>query len=116
MLGELESLYSFPLKEMKMKAERVYRNYHGEFINSRVVKGLRLAEAVYASKLELPKHLHPHGGFCLVLQGSYTESYGKTLLECEPESVKFQLIIRSRRSLWRRVLPISLTSPIPSNE
>ena len=90
MLGELENLCSVSLREMKMKDERVYRNYHGEFINSRVVKGLLLAEALYASKLELPKHSHRHGGFCLILQGGYTESYGKTLLECSPASVKFQ--------------------------
>lgn len=73
-----------------MDEARVYRNYHGEFINSRVVNGLRLADAVYASKLELPRHSHRHGGFCLVLQGGYTESYGKTSLECRPSSVKFQ--------------------------
>lgn len=75
---------------MKMKEERDYRNYHGEFINSRVVKGLPLAEAVYASGMELPKHSHRHGGFCLILQGGYTESYGRTSLECGPSSVKFQ--------------------------
>jgi AraC family transcriptional regulator len=75
---------------MKMKEERVYRNYHGEFINSRGVKGLLLAEAIYASKMELPRHSHHNGGFCFILQGGYTESYGKTLLECEPLSVKFQ--------------------------
>lgn len=75
---------------MKMKDERVYSNYHGEFINSRVVKGLPLAEAVYASNLELKKHSHRHSGFCLILQGGYTESYGKTLLECKPSYVKFQ--------------------------
>jgi AraC family transcriptional regulator len=90
MPGALENLRFISLKEMKMKEERVYRNYHGEFINSRVVKGLLLAEAVYASKLELPRHSHQHGGFCLILQGGYTESYGQTLLECEPSSVKFQ--------------------------
>lgn len=73
-----------------MKDGQGFSNYHGEFINSRVVKGLLLAETVYASKLELPKHSHRHGGFCLILQGKYTESYGKTLLECEPSSVKFQ--------------------------
>jgi AraC family transcriptional regulator len=90
MLGKLENLCSVSLKAMKMKDERVYRNYHGEFISSRVVKGLLLAEAVYASKLELPKHSHRHAGFCFILQGGYTESYGKELLECEPSSVKFQ--------------------------
>lgn len=89
-LGELENLCPIPLEEMKMRDEPVYCNYHGEFISSRIVKGLPLAEAVYASKLELPKHSHRHSGFCFVLQGRYTESYGKTLLECEPSYVKFQ--------------------------
>jgi AraC-like DNA-binding protein len=90
MLGKLKHSCSVPLKEMTMKDERFYRNYHGEFINSRVVKGLLLAEAVYASKMELPKHSHRHGAFCLVLQGGYTEAYSKTLLQCEPSCVKFQ--------------------------
>lgn len=73
-----------------MKDERVYRRYHGRFLSSRLVKGLALAEAVYTPGLELPKHSHRHGGFCLILQGGYTESYGRTLLECGPSSVKFQ--------------------------
>jgi AraC family transcriptional regulator len=89
-LGGLDDPCAVPLKEMQMKDERVYCNYHGEFINSRVVKGLLLAEAVYSSRLKLPKHSHRHSGFCLILQGRYTESYGRTLLECEPSYVKFQ--------------------------
>ncbi len=92
MLGGLENLCkkAIPLKEMPMKDEQVYCNYHGELIHSRVVNGLLLAEAEYASKLELPKHSHRHSGFCLILQGSYTEAYGKSLIECVPSSVKFQ--------------------------
>jgi AraC family transcriptional regulator len=74
---------------MKMKGEQVYCNYHGEFLNSRLVRGLPLAEAVYTPRLELPKHSHRHGGLCLVLQGRYTEYYGQTVLECKPSSVKF---------------------------
>jgi AraC family transcriptional regulator len=73
-----------------MKDNNTYCSYHGEFINSRVVRGLPLAEAVYAPNLVLPKHSHPHACFCLILQGEYTESYGRTLLECKPLSVKFQ--------------------------
>ena len=73
-----------------MKDQHTYSKYHAEFINSRVVKDLSLAEAIYAPQLALPKHSHRHAGFCLILQGEYTESYGRTLLECKPSSVKFQ--------------------------
>jgi AraC family transcriptional regulator len=68
----------------------VYRNYHGQLIRRRIVKGLPLTEAVYASRTELASHSHRHSGFCLVLQGDYTESYGRTRLHCQPLSVKFQ--------------------------
>lgn len=73
-----------------MKDNHKYCSYHGEFISSRVVKDLPLAEAIYAPRLVLPKHSHLHAGFCLILQGEYTETYGRTLLECKPSSVKFQ--------------------------
>ena len=72
-----------------MKDERPYRSYGGAVLNRRLVNGLNLAEAVYAPGLELPPHAHRHGGFCLILRGSYVESYGRTLLECHPAQVKF---------------------------
>lgn len=73
-----------------MKDNGTYCSYHGEFTNSRVVKDLALAEAIYAPNLELPKHSHRHSGFCLILEGRYIESYGKTVLELKPSCVKFQ--------------------------
>lgn len=73
-----------------MRDDHAHCGYHGRFISSRVVKDLPLAEAVYAPNLELPRHSHLHAGFCLILRGSYTESYGRTSLECRPSSVKFQ--------------------------
>jgi AraC family transcriptional regulator len=73
-----------------MKDNHTHCGYHGELIKSRVVRDLPLAEAVYSPNLELPRHSHRHAGFCLVLKGAYTESYGKTLLECKPSYVKFQ--------------------------
>lgn len=73
-----------------MQDNQTYCSYHGKFINSRLVKGLTLAEAMYAPNLKLPGHSHRHAGFCLILQGSYNESYGRTLLECKPSYVKFQ--------------------------
>lgn len=76
-------------KGLLMKEARVYLNYHGVVLNSRLIRELRLAEAVYAPRMELPKHSHCYDGLCLILQGSYTESYGRTLLECKPSHVKF---------------------------
>ncbi len=61
----------------------------GEYMSSRFLKGLSLAETVGASNLKLPKHSHRLAGFSLILQGGYIESYGKTELECKPSSVKF---------------------------
>ena len=73
-----------------MKEERIYCSNHGKVLHSQIVKGLPLAEVVYPPNLELPKHSHRLGGFCLILKGRCTESYGKTSLKCEPLSVKFQ--------------------------
>lgn len=72
-----------------MKKNSNPSSYHGEFINKRFVKGLSLMEVSYSPNLELPYHSHRLAGFCLVLQGRYNESYGKTVLECNPSSVKF---------------------------
>lgn len=65
-------------------------HYHASSINFRVVKELPLAEAEYAANRALPKHSHRHAGFCLILKGEYTESYGKTVLKLSPSRVKFQ--------------------------
>jgi AraC family transcriptional regulator len=61
----------------------------GEHMSSRILKGLSTAETVGAANLKLPLHSHRLAGFCLILQGGYTESYGKTAIECKPSSVKF---------------------------
>lgn len=72
-----------------MKYNPTYFNHHSQFIKFTYVKGVSLAEAVYASNLELPRHRHRHAGFCLTLQGEYTESNDNKLLECKPSYVKF---------------------------
>jgi AraC family transcriptional regulator len=68
----------------------MHRNYHGQLVRRRIVRGLPLTEAVYRSRTELGTHSHRHSAFCLVLQGRYTESYGRRRLHCLPLSVKFQ--------------------------
>jgi AraC family transcriptional regulator len=60
-----------------------------EYKSTRFLKGLSLTEIVRASNSKLPKHSHRNSGFCLILQGSYVESSGRTMLECKPSTVKF---------------------------
>lgn len=73
-----------------MKNNHNYCNYHGKFINKRIIKDLALSEAIYAPNSSLPKHLHRNPSFCFILQGGYVESYGKISLNCQPFSIKFQ--------------------------
>ena len=73
-----------------MSNDQVFCSYQGKLLNSRHVNGLAMMEAFYASRLTLPRHSHRNAGFCLILKGEYTESYGKTVLECKPSHVKFQ--------------------------
>lgn len=73
-----------------MNDNRNYCNYHGKFINNRIIKDLTLSEAVYAPDSILSDHLHRNPSFCLVLQGGYVESYGKISLNCQPFKIKFQ--------------------------
>ena len=51
--------------------------------------GMELTELVYGDGLRLPRHAHEHAGFCLVLEGRYSEGYGARELACRPHSVSF---------------------------
>lgn len=72
-----------------MKRNPTYFNHPNQCIDFSYIKGVSLAEAIYAPNLELPKHLHHNAGFCLTLRGSYIESEGNRVLECQPSDVKF---------------------------
>jgi AraC family transcriptional regulator len=62
---------------------------YGELLKSHHVAGLSLAETAYSSDLRLPRHSHGHAYISLVLQGSYTETYGKRTRICKPSAVIF---------------------------
>lgn len=68
----------------------IHNQYHAASMNMRVVRDLPLAEAEFAANVELSKHSHRNPGFCLILNGEYKESYGRTVLELKPSRVKFQ--------------------------
>jgi AraC-like DNA-binding protein len=61
----------------------------GEYMSSRILKGLSLAETVALLISNYLNLWHRLVGFCFVLQGGCTESYGGIELECKPSSVKF---------------------------
>ena len=53
------------------------RNFtHGEILRWRRVGGLVLAEVHYAAGQRVPRHVHPHARFVVVLKGSLTEIRG----------------------------------------
>lgn len=61
----------------------------GKVGRRRVVDGFELAEISYGPRLEIPRHEHKDAGFCLVLQGSYTENYNRKALACRARTVTF---------------------------
>lgn len=73
-----------------MKSARDYCNHYGSFTKGRIIKGLSLGEAIYASHRRLPKHSHQYPSLCFILQGGYVESYDGASLDCQPSNVKFQ--------------------------
>ena len=62
---------------------------HKKIGRSRVVADFELAEIAYGPRLEIPRHAHQQAGFCLVLRGSYTETYHRNTLSCEALTVTF---------------------------
>jgi AraC family transcriptional regulator len=54
----------------------------GNLIRRWEVGGLLLTEHAYAPGLLIPRHLHEEPYFCLLLDGSYSETYGRRDREC----------------------------------
>lgn len=63
--------------------------WYGETLSKDSVAGLTLTETVYQSNLKLPPHAHEQAYFCLVLTGSYTESYGRQARTCKTATLIF---------------------------
>src|SRR6185503_18120311 len=63
--------------------------WYGDTLNKDSVAGLTLTETVYGSNLKLPRHSHEQAYFCLVLKGSYTESYGRRTRSCKMATLIF---------------------------
>jgi AraC family transcriptional regulator len=60
---------------------------YGDVVLNALIAGLTLTETSYTSNLTLPKHSHEHSYFCLVLEGNFSEQYGKRLRACRPSTL-----------------------------
>lgn len=58
--------------------------------NSCKVAAFSLAETVYTPGQRLPRHSHERSGFILVLQGTFTETYGRRTRACAPSCAIFR--------------------------
>src|SRR5262245_55414199 len=64
--------------------------HFGAISKSYDVAGFTLTQTTYAPNLKLPRHAHERACFCLVLCGSYTESFGQIAFDCKPASLLFR--------------------------
>src|SRR6266852_27157 len=63
--------------------------WYAPVTSSRDVAGLGLTETRFPAGYQAPRHSHEQAFFCLVLQGGFTESYGRTAQECRPSTLLF---------------------------
>lgn len=63
---------------------------NGKILKSLDTAGFVMTEIAYSAESRLSEHSHENAHFCFVLQGSYTESDSKNVLECEPSTLTFR--------------------------
>jgi AraC family transcriptional regulator len=66
-----------------------HRNLYGNVLNTLAINEFTLTETDYDGQLELPEHSHDFAYFCLVLNGSYRELYGRRDRHCVPSMLIF---------------------------
>lgn len=64
-------------------------NLFGETLQSCQVSGFKLSERSYPPCFETPRHSHNWPLFCLVIDGSYTETYGAKTRSCCPYTLLY---------------------------
>ena len=63
---------------------------NGKVLKSFDTSGFIFNEVGYQAESELLEHSHENAIFCLVLQGTYTESHKKQETECKPSTLTFR--------------------------
>src|SRR6266566_8298509 len=63
--------------------------FYGNALKRRLIGGFSLIETTYVPNLLVPRHAHECAYFCFVLQGTYTETYGRLTRTCKTSSLVF---------------------------
>ena len=84
---------------MNLSSARLY----GNVLSNASVAGLTLSETSYASNLKLPKHSHEEAYFCFVLEGGFTEVYGRRSRSCRPSTLVFHPAGEKHSDFFRTV-------------
>jgi AraC family transcriptional regulator len=63
--------------------------FYGETKRRSKIGGFSLAETIYPPRLRIPRHSHEDAYFCLILRGSYTETYGSKTRGCSAFTLAF---------------------------
>lgn len=71
------------------KVNRHLNSLHGTVVRSTTLASFILTETAYQPHLKLPEHAHQTAYFCFVLQGNFTEVYGRRSRICRASSVIF---------------------------
>lgn len=67
-----------------MNPQLTQGHFYGQTLSERRVAGFALSETSYAPRARLPRHSHELPYFCLILGGTYTETFGRCVRACQP--------------------------------
>ncbi len=70
---------------MKTHSKKLY----GKILKSSSLSGFEFSETAYPEKLELPFHAHNFSYFCYVLEGDFTENYGRSEHLCRASTLVY---------------------------
>ena len=73
-----------------MAVKLISGHFPTKIIRSREVAGFILTETSYTPDQKLSQHSHEHANFIVVLQGTFTENFGRKTRWCAPSSVIFR--------------------------
>jgi AraC family transcriptional regulator len=64
-------------------------HFHGIRLKSDSITEFALVESLFLPNQKNPEHWHEHPSFCVVLQGSFTETYRRNSFMCAPSTLLF---------------------------
>lgn len=63
--------------------------FYGKILKECEVRGFKFSESLYAPHTRISRHSHSHSYLCILLKGSYRETYHRRIRECTPLTVVF---------------------------